>query len=411
LSSYFASKRIINEVVPDIVIIYSPQYSINNSVASYCISRQIPIYFTEGSDNISERYSSLRFWRWDTNFLVSPSKRYWNDYKDVNFGENGYSKVTNHIIELFRAKSYSVYSGALKKKFSLKNTFNIEPNKKVALLSMSSHDEAYAAYYIGAFHESKAVSTVFKNQIEWVKSTIDYFSTHLDTYLIIRIHPKNFVNKRNYIISSQFEILKELLNKKFTENIIINWPSDNISLYNILPKINLLITGWSITALEASIFKVPVVLYDEKLPSYPGQLFLSGTTIEAYFNNIEFVLTNTFVGTSYYKLYQWWAINFYLNNLHLSKSFIPQSFSILRRVIRKIIGRIHFIDKYFKRNEIKLVKLEKVSERKFLEMINNNYDCLLEPNLSFNKKFICNAEETKRLIDCEMKKVNSLMNL
>ena len=71
---------------------------------------------------------------------------------------------------------------------------------------MISTDESFAAYVINAFPKSKYISNVYKDQTEWVLSTIDYFKSKKDYGLIIRIHPREFKNKRESQISLLLEI-------------------------------------------------------------------------------------------------------------------------------------------------------------------------------------------------------------
>jgi hypothetical protein len=411
LLSYLSFKRMAGENKPDLVVNYSPQYGINNSAVSFCEMNNIPVYFIEGSDNISERYSSLRLWDWKCHKLVSPSKSFWTTYENANFPKAAYGKVTNHIKKLFSANSFSVYSPTRVEIFSISDLYKIPEGKKIVLLTMSSHDEVYAAYYIGAFPKSKSKSTVFDNQVEWVKSTIDFFSKREDSYLIIRIHPRDFTNKRETVISPQYEALQEFFSSEFPSNIIINWPSDNISLYNLLPQVDVLLTGWSITALEASIFRLPVVIYDEHLVSYPGDLFYSGNSYQEYVNNLNSVLSAKELKQSVIKVYQWWALCFYLNNLHLNSVSFSEKYKKISRLMIRVSRDSKWMARLLKHYEVASIKLDSDSTQRFLELINFKADTLLDPQLPYNKQFINNEfNSNSKLINEEMANVAQLFS-
>ena len=81
--------------------------------------------------------------------------------------------------------------------------YKIPKNSKILLATMSSYDEVFSAFVINKFPKSKYVSTVYKNQFEWILDTINFVSTIENVYLIVRVHPRTFSNKRENVISKE----------------------------------------------------------------------------------------------------------------------------------------------------------------------------------------------------------------
>ena len=104
-------------------------------------------------------------------------------------------------------------------------------------------------------------SNFFKNILNWVFYTIDYFINNKDLQLIIRIHPAEI----NSTKPAKQRILDEIKKKysKIPENIIIVPAEDNISTYTIMQSCsNVLIYG-SRLGVELSALKVPVIVCGE----------------------------------------------------------------------------------------------------------------------------------------------------
>jgi hypothetical protein len=77
--------------------------------------------------------------------------------------------------------------------------------------------------------------------------------------LIIRIHPRELPNKRENRTSANAERLRELL-VNLPDNVIVNWPEDKLSIYDLLQRVDLVLSAWSTVLLEASLFGCPIIL-------------------------------------------------------------------------------------------------------------------------------------------------------
>ena len=192
LLSYFSAINLSKEFDFDILVVYSPQYEINNFFCEGINStKKIKTYFIEGSENVYLKHSGLRIWDWNENKLVSPVKSKWEDLKKLNLPYFSNNIVNKHIRELHKASSLHVYSSKKTKSFKFENNFSTEKFRKTFLLSMSSTDESYAAFIVKAFPESKYNSKVFKDQIEWVIHTINFLRREKSMGLLLEYTLEN----------------------------------------------------------------------------------------------------------------------------------------------------------------------------------------------------------------------------
>ena len=287
LLSLMAFEKLYRVIQPDILVCYSPQYAVPGVCARYCELKGKKVYFIEGSSNIAERYKSLRVWDWTVFGLTNPALHYWAKVDSFNITKDDYFRIDKHVNRLLDASSFSVYSEAATGQFDMRAHFNIPPGAKVFLAAMSSYDEVYSAYVINRFPANKYISGVFKDQLEWIKCTIEFFSTHPEMFLIIRIHPRTFPTNRSSVMAHEQNELSKIL-ATLPENVKANVPSEKISIYDLYPQIDALVTGWSATGMEAMLFKVPVITYDRNLPSYPSDIhYASDSRLEYYSNLIK----------------------------------------------------------------------------------------------------------------------------
>jgi hypothetical protein len=273
---------------PEMMFCYSPQYAVNGICAALAIQAGVRVYFIEGSSSNSERYQALRVWDWAAHGLMNPALERW-DQAQFRVRSEDAARVVGHFRELFAGTSFAVYSAPLQAAFSARERFGIPTGAKILLATLSSYDEAYAAVVIGKFPEQKLSSDVFQDQFEWMRKTIQYVAGRSDVFLLIRVHPRDFPNKREGVQSEQAAHWQVVF-RDLPENVRINWPDQEISLYNILSEADVVLTGWSATGVEALAFGIPVVTYDRKLPSYPADIHLTGTSEAEYVANIEAAL-------------------------------------------------------------------------------------------------------------------------
>lgn len=349
------AKRIIDERMPSKILIYSPQYSSGSVFAEYARLRGIQTYFVEGSSNIAERYSAVRIWDWEKHGLVNPALSSISLLPVANDEEM--ARVIAHLNEIAAARSFSVYSPKASKKLNIREHFKIHDHQRVLIAAISSYDESYSAYILGRFPLSKYQGQVFKDQFDWISQLIQWAVKNPKHHVIIRLHPRDLSTRRENVVSEQSQIWRDLL-RNLPENVSVDYPEDEISIFDYYDQVDAYTTGWSSTALEAMINGVPAVTYDSGMPSYPSSIHFTGTSKEEYFHNLEVALTNGRNDANHINAINWWALNFAKGTVRLpgrlqEHRFVKHSnvFVIAVKILERLLPRIsHKIDMRISRN-------------------------------------------------------------
>ena len=276
----------------DLALFHSPEYGVNNTISSVANSIGIATYSIRGSSNLSEMNTSAMIWRWDYKPETQPAFRNWHKYQESPITEGELRRAQAHVEQLRIGKSPFVYSAAQNQNTLSRDpllTLGVPVGKRVVVMSLSSTDETVASKIIGRGHKTRFPGTVFESQFHWVKATIDWASQRSDLVLIIRLHPRDLPNKRDSLESRQHSIWIDLLSN-LPENCALNHPNQQIPFSDICRVSDVVVTGWSSTALEALMMGVPVVTYDQALPEFPLSIHLSGSTKSEYFSNLEIAL-------------------------------------------------------------------------------------------------------------------------
>lgn len=284
LNSYGIAIQSLESEKPDVVVCYSPQYVVPGVFAAVAKSLQIPVIFAEGSSIDVERYSHLRLWDWEEFGLSQPALSNSELFERYSPNRKSIKRARKQLSSKSQTTTLSVYSTATRG-LDLFEFFNLDSRKKVYLMAMSSYDEVYSGYMINRLPQERFHGLVFEDQVEWLKATIEWFSKHPQLQLIVRPHPREFPNKRDNLSSEHQEVWSKVLDN-LPANVRLDHPSLSFSLFDHLDKVDVVITGWSSTGIEALANGIPVVTYDQNLPTFPPLIHLTGTTQEDYFRNL-----------------------------------------------------------------------------------------------------------------------------
>lgn len=276
---------------PDVVVCYSPQYDIPGVFAAVAAREGIRTVFIEGSSNDVERYSHLRMWDWDTHGLSQPAISVPDRFAAYKLTAEGAGRARRLMDIRARAAAFSAYTSAARNA-SPYEVFGLDKNRKYILMAMSSYDEVYSGYIIRRLPRTRFEGRVFKNQIEWLKETIDWAAFHPEIQMVVRPHPREFPNKREGVSSPHVKEWAPIL-ASLPPNVKIDHPDMKFSLYDHLEHADALVTGWSSVGVEALSKGLPVVTYDEALPTFPKSIHYSGSSKAEYFENILRALKDT----------------------------------------------------------------------------------------------------------------------
>lgn len=307
LVTLLAGGRALAAIQPNLVLVYSPQYGVPGVMASLARGAGCRVIFVEGSSNIAERYSAVRLWDWGEFGLVNPAVDAWGDRTERDRSVD-FDRALNHVEELSASRSFSVYSTKARGA-SARAHFGIDSHSPIVVAAVSSYDEAYSAVVIGGFPEKKFRSHVFVDQFDWIRSLVAWANERPEISLVIRLHPRDFANKREGHQAEQATVWSAVL-ADHPANVFVDHPSEAFPLHDLLSEATVLTTGWSATAIEAMLEGIPVVTYDECLPSYPREIHSTGESPSEYFANLDKALLQGRTHTHREAALEWLTYNY-----------------------------------------------------------------------------------------------------
>lgn len=314
-----AAKKLLLRYSPDRLLMYNSLYSVNNTFGVVAKGFSIPSYGVHAWDNFGEFYQGLTVTiGHNMNYLYGTAKL-WEEYKYIPVSKTSIELVKSHMASLLGSKTVFTYSSPVaKKKVDIRSYFGIPDNSKIAIALMSSYDEVYAAYAVGAYttHEAK----LYKNQVSWLKDLIDFFSKREDLFLIIRVHPREFPNRREGRKSENATVYEEMLSN-LPSNIKANLPSDGLSIYDLAPDINLVLNGFSSAGLEMSLLGLPVLSYAHEWNIYPIDLDCFVNDRDEYLDAIVRLIVSGWSADKVKMACRWLAFKFAYTVFYIGDSF------------------------------------------------------------------------------------------
>jgi len=340
LISYYAGKNILKKLSPDKLFFYSSSYSINLVVRLQAEKLGISCFSLYAGLNWANRFQKMHISRIDSFSAYNSWLERWSEcYRNFPATANGLGSALAKQKTLLAGNHSMIYGGgnAQISPEIIRQSWGIPEESKVLFVASSSYDEVLAAQVIKAIPENQVMA--FSSQIEWIKQTIDFVSQREEFTLIIRVHPRDFPNKRESIGSEHSLQLKKLF-RNLPDNIKINWPEDGMSLYDWLEIIDLGLTSWSSAGKEFALWGIPNLSYSEELTYYPKRdLGFVGLTPGEYFEGIDKALDAGWNKQHLLMAYRWSA--FELDGLVFDLSdVIPKSFANPSSFIWKVLNRL-----------------------------------------------------------------------
>jgi len=355
LISFFASRKILDKEKPDRVLTYNSLYSVNRVCIQLAEIRGIPTYFLHAGENLSNRLQTMLIGESSPFKFYQRIKDYWPIYKDIPCSSESIEVVTNHFLELFRGNHFFAYSSSKKKQLDIYNFFSIQKGQKIIIATMGSYDEVFAAETTEVLSVNEDL--IFPKQIDWIQSLIEFTRNRQDLFLIIRVHPREFPNKRDSVHSEHSKMLERVL-IDLPSNIKLNLPKDNISIYNLAEYADLFLNAWSSAGEEMSLLGIPVLFYSADLVYYPSDINYLAKSKEDFFEKIDIALAD---GWSFEKIrttYRWYVLKSIRSTFDLSESVKWQQESIHSKDIKRkkrLVNLIYSIYTLFNRVYFKIL--------------------------------------------------------
>jgi hypothetical protein len=280
MRSALAAAKILDRERPDRVVVYNSLYSVNAVWRAHAAKRDIPFYFVHGGLSLKDRLQSVIVGRDSTLDWWNRIIAAWPAYRDLPCNARELAGVTDHFLQLFRGTSVFAYSAAKATTAQqVRQKFGVREDQKLLVATMSSYDEYVAAAAVGGVPDPSTL--LFPKQLDWIRALIEWVRPRTDRFLLVRVHPREFPNKREGLKSEHARTLERDL-AELPPNVAVNWPADKLSIYDVAEEADVVLNAWSSAGKEMTLFGLPVVTYCPTVLQYPAELNYVGTTREAY---------------------------------------------------------------------------------------------------------------------------------
>jgi hypothetical protein len=332
------AQRLFDEHRPDRVVVYNALYSVNRVICRLAEIRGVPQYYLHAGDNLSKRLQTLVLARNHAFYYYDYLRSIWPRFRERPCSPQAMGSSTNHLLEVAKGRSAWAYSAASKPGVDIRKIFGIREDQKIMCASMSSDDERFGGEIAGVLPSLDGL--LFPKQVDWIRALIDYVVDRKDLFLVIRVHPREFPNKREGVLSEHAKTLMTAF-ATLPANVKVNWPADDISLFDLANITDVFANGWSSAGKEMAWLGLPVVLYSNDLTLYPPDLNYVGTTLSDYYRQIDRAIHDGWDAERIRKTYRWCAIEYEYSPLDISESFSRSEHgSFLQKAVKKIMRTV-----------------------------------------------------------------------
>lgn len=274
-----ASRRMLEELRPDIGLSYHTAYAYNRAFQQLAEAQKIPVWFLNASLNVAELDTHLIAARSDPERFYRKLLADWPRFCEVPCDGADIERAADHLIGLMGGGGFG-YSNAIKRKDSdALQKLGCPADKKILLAALSSYDEILAAELSGFGWALE--NSIFQDQIEWVRWLFDFVKDRTDIHLVVRVHPREFSAGDVGGRSDHARLLEAAFADK-PANVSINFPSDRISIYELLMHVDAVLIAWSSAGSDAGLLGIPAVTYCEDILLFPREMVFSARSREQY---------------------------------------------------------------------------------------------------------------------------------
>ena len=210
----------------------------------------------------------------------------------------------------------------------LTEQLGLNSQKKTLVAFTSSLDEIFAGKSLlkgMGFHRVHPEQP-FEDQIDWLSSLTRYVECSDALQLVVRIHPREGKNEREPFSSRHLEILKDTFDRPFKYCRFV-WPQDDISSYDLAEIADVALTSWSSVGTELARLGVPVLTSTNGILFFPHEDFLEwGPTSEAYFQKLNFLITESTSLNKVIKAFRWYNFHHLALSIDLSDVYPSSDF-------------------------------------------------------------------------------------
>ncbi|MFO1525287.1 MAG: hypothetical protein U1F16_04850 [Turneriella sp.] len=317
------TSKILNQFSLNRFLLYNTHVSNNYALMSFVKKQGIPVFGFHAGGNISRRLSTLWVFKYDMVSLYRHFIRLFDEFiAKIPATAETIAESTSHFTGLALGRSIFVYSRPKQQKgLDIRKYFGIGREKKILLATLSSYDELYSSQIMGVMD---AGLEIFNDQVDWLQELISWIKGKPDLILLIRVHPREFPNQRDPVHSNHARRLASIFTD-LPSNVKINWPTDNISLYDLATEVAVGLNAWSSVGKELGQLGIPVVLFCEKILWYPASLNFLAKNKREYFEKIENALNSGWSYAIMRQVFRWLAVEYSLSTISIRDAYDPEN--------------------------------------------------------------------------------------
>jgi hypothetical protein len=296
LRVYLVMRNLLNKSRYDAVIFYNGNYDINNTVVSLIrksFPKTKPIFIHYGHNWARSRDKLFLIKNKHNEHLRGRIHYFEENVNSLDLSQYDMSEVDAYKEALHSASTGFIYSEAKSNNaHAIFDTLKLDPKKPTVLMSLSSTDEKFATEFaVTQSDKYPWIELTFKDQMEWVEKTVEFFAKNPQWQLVIRIHPREYPNRRDNVLSKAAAFYQKI-SERIPPNAVINSPENKLSIYDFFDVVHLHLTSWSTVGLESSLSGVPTISTTRGFGLYPNKYvhFFSPEQSD-YFSEIRRVLS------------------------------------------------------------------------------------------------------------------------
>ena len=274
-----ASHRILDELKPDIGLSYHTAYAYNRAFQQIAETKDIPVWFLNASLNVAETSTHLIAARSDSERFYKQMLVDWPRFRDIHCADAEFDRAADHLIGLMGGGGFGYSNAIARDSDGPLEKLGCPPGKKILLAALSSYDEILAAELSGFGWALE--NSIFESQVEWVRWLFDFVRDRNDIHLVVRVHPREFTAGDTGRKSEHARLLQEVFVEK-PDNVSINLPADQISIYELLMHVDAVLIAWSSAASDAGMLGIPAVTYCEDILLFPRELVFCAKSRDQY---------------------------------------------------------------------------------------------------------------------------------
>lgn len=347
-----AMNRLFEKERFDSIVVYNALYSVNRAACLVAERLGMRSIFLHAGGNLANRLQTLMVSEGHTFRFLKEMKNRWPEFATRPCPPEVANLVTNHFIELIDGQHFLAYSAVKEgSSSSIRQRYAIPADAKLLVATMSSYDERLAAEAVGVIHSP--TNLLFPRQVDWIRALVDHVRDRPDLFLLIRVHPREFPNKREGRKSEHASLLEEVF-EHLPVNARINWPADRLSLYDLAEEADVFLNAWSSVGKEMALLGLPVVIYSRELVLYPPELNFISEDRQGYFAKIDEAIASGWSLDRVKVMYRWYALEFHYALVDICDGFSRQEGRRLT-FFAKIVNRLRRMrDPYYlERSELR----------------------------------------------------------